>query len=58
MNGAIHPSNNWVLGSNNRQYSYSSMALGPGFLNMNARLMWGTLLEITKKLMENCDWVA
>ena len=34
---------------------------GPGtraFLNMNARLMQGTSLEITKKHMENCDWVA
>ena len=27
-------------------------------LNMSARLLRGTLLEITKKHMENCDWVA
>ena len=27
-------------------------------LNMNARLMRGTFLEITKKHMENCDWIA
>ena len=27
-------------------------------LNRNARLMRGTSLEITKKNMESCDWVA